>query len=426
MRMARVTSGAVLAAMIATPHLGAQTLASRVDAVRDGTVQMTYAARPDACGDGDDVMALGRLFTVYPTVQGRGWSNNANCFFGPVRVVITRRDGETGTIRTYVGRVRRAPDGTTDLGTVSTNEAATYFLEVAGVVGGRAANSAIAAVAVADSVDVWRQLLALARNADRPRDVRNSALYWMSGIAPAEAVAPLATLARNSGEPRSLREGVIMTLGQMRDGAGVPTLIDFASRDRDGEPWLRDRAIFWLGNTGDDRARATLRTLASSDTLATDLREQAVFALGFLDQQGGNGPFLRTLYGRVDGCRLKDKIIQSVAQLDETADQRWLLDRVLDTREPTELRQTALFWRAQKGSAPLGELIALYPKLDSRELKDHYVFVLSQRHERDAVDKMIDLARNDPDREVRRKAMFWLGQSRDPRVARFLEEEISK
>jgi hypothetical protein len=49
-----------------------------------------------------------------------------------------------------------------------------------------------------------------------------------------------------------------MTLAQLRDGAGVPTLIEMARRD-DGEHWLRERSIFWLGNADDDRARTTLR-----------------------------------------------------------------------------------------------------------------------------------------------------------------------
>ena len=86
----------------------------------------------------------------------------------------------------------------------------------------------------------------------------------------------------------------------------------------------------------------------------------------------------------------------------------------------------ALFWRGQKHDAPLGDLVALYPRLDSRQLREHYVFVLSQRRESDAVDKLIDLARNDPDREIRAKATFWLGQSRDPRAAKYLEERISR
>ena len=86
----------------------------------------------------------------------------------------------------------------------------------------------------------------------------------------------------------------------------------------------------------------------------------------------------------------------------------------------------ALFWLGQKNAAPLGDLLALYPRLDGQELREHFVFVLSQRHETAAVDKLIDLARNDTDREIRAKATFWLGQSRDPRAARFLEERIAK
>lgn len=421
MRLTRVLSGAVLAATIATPRLGAQSLTDQVSAVREGVVQMTYATRPDVCGDGRDLLALGRLFTVYPSMQGHGWSN-ANCSFGPARVIVTRRDGEVVAVRTYVGGVRRAPSTATDLGVVSAREAATFFLALASTASGRAATSAIMAAAVADSADIWRQLLTLARNENRPSDVRSSALYWMSGVAPPEAAAPLATLARSGNESRKLREGVVMALGHLRDGAGVSTLIEMTRRE--DERWLRERAIFWLGNAHDDRARATLRTLAASDTLARDLRDQAIFALGFLDQRGDNGPFLRALYGRVDDNRLKDKLIQSVAQLDDDADQRWLIGRVLDSNEPVDLRKQALFWRGQKKSSPLGELIALYPRLESRELKDHYVFVLSQRHESDAVDKLIDLARNDPDREIRSKAMFWLGQSKDSRAAKFLEERI--
>ena len=421
--LAVVCAGALMSLVPGRP-LGGQSLGDRVNAVRDGTVQMTYASRPDACGDGDDVLGLGRLITVYPSMQGHG-SSNVNCTFGPARVVITKRDGEVASVRTYIGGTRRSGASGTDLGVVSTRQAASYFLDLASTANRRVATSALMAASVADSVDIWRQLLAIARNDERPSDVRSSALYWMSGVAPAEAVGPLAALARSGSESRTLREGVVMTLSQLADGVGVPTLIELARRDG-AERWLRDRAIFWLGNARDNRARATLRTLAADDTLARDLRDQAIFALGFLDHHGDNGAFLRTLYARVDDKRLKDKVIQSVAQLDDDADQRWLLDRVLDTNESVDLRKQALFWRGQKDDAPVRDLIALYPRLDSRELREHYTFVLSQRSEPDAVDKLIDMARNDPDREIRSKATFWLGQSKDPRAARFLEERISR
>jgi HEAT repeat protein len=414
----------LLVAAVVAPRLGAQSLADRVTAVKDGAVEMTYASRPDACGDGRDVVALGRLITVYPSMRGHGWSN-ANCTFGPARSVVTVRDGEVANVRTHIAGSRRGATATTDLGVVPAPAAADYFLMLASTGTSRVASSAVMAAAIADSVDIWRRLLALARDDNRPQDVRSSALYWMSGIAPPEAAEQLAMLARSGLESRSFREGVIMTLSQLRDGAGVPTLISFTQRDADVR-WMRERAIFWLGNSNDDRARATLRTLASADTLALDLRSQAIFALGFLDKQGENGPFLRELYARLESNRLKDKVIQSVAQLDEAADQRWLANLVIDTGQPTDLRRQALFWRGQNRSVALGDLIDLYPRLDSRDLREHYVFVLSQRHESAAVDKLIDLARNDPDREIRRKAVFWLGQSKDPRATKFIEERISQ
>ena len=425
MRISRSDRGVVLATLVvAAPTLGAQSLAERVSAVKDGTVQMTYAARPDACGDGSDVAALGRLITVYPSIRGHGHSNT-NCFFGPVRSVVTRRDGQVTAVRTHIGAPRQANANVIDLGTVSAPAAATYFLGLASTASSRAASASVMAASLADSADVWRQLLAIARDENRPNEVQSSALYWLSGVAPPEAAGPLAALARTGGERKSLREGAVMTLSQLRDGAGVPALIELTRRD-DSERWLRERSIFWLGNADDDRARTTLRALASSDTLARSLREQAIFALGFLDGHGGNGPFLRSLYGRLYDTRLKDKVIQAVAQMDDDADQRWLVDRVVDANEPTDLRKQALFWRGQKNSAPLGDIVALYPRLDTRELREHYVFVLSQRHESAAVDRLIDIARNDADREIRAKATFWLGQSRDPRASKFIEERISK
>lgn len=414
----------VVMALGAAPHLGAQSIADRMAAVREGTVQMTYASRADACGDGRDVTALGKLIMVYPSMQGRGWSR-MDCSFGPARAVVTRRDGEVALVRVHIGAFRRPDAGVTDLGPVSAREAAEYFLGLASTAHGRVASSAIMAAAFADSADIWQRLLALARDDNRTRDVRSSALYWLSGVAPADAAAPLATLARNTSESRELREGVLMTLGQLRDGAGVPSLIEMTKRDDDAR-WLRERAIFWLGNAGETQGRATVRAIASSDTIPRDLRGQAIFALGFLDHDGENGPFLRTLYSRLDDPELKNKVIQAVAQLDEDDDQRWLVQRVLDSRESVELRKQALFWRGQKQSAPLGDLVALYPRLDSRDLREHYVFVLSQRRESEAVDKLIDLAKNDSDREIREKATFWLGQSRDPRATKYLEDRISK
>jgi HEAT repeat protein len=68
----------------------------------------------------------------------------------------------------------------------------------------------------------------------------------------------------------------------------------------------------------------------------------------------------------------------------------------------------------------------MYDRMLEREMKEQMIFVLSQRRDREALDKLMSIARNDPDREMRRKAMFWLGQSKDPRVTAFLADIITR
>ena len=59
-------------------------------------------------------------------------------------------------------------------------------------------------------------------------------------------------------------------------------------------------------------------------------------------------------------------------------------------------------------------------------MKEQLIFVYSQRHESDAVDALMEIARTETDRDLRKKAIFWLSQSHDPRVAQFLLDIINK
>ncbi len=44
----------------------------------------------------------------------------------------------------------------------------------------------------------------------------------------------------------------------------------------------------------------------------------------------------------------------------------------------------------------------------------------------DGVPLLIEVARTNKSAEVRKQAMFWLGQSNDPRALRFLEEVLRR
>src|SRR5438094_6027848 len=99
--------------------LGAQSLARRVEAVRDGTVRFTYASRPGLCGDGRETIRSGPSIIVLPNMFGYGHSDMDVCFTGPVRVAIGRSSGESVSYRVHVGGRWSAGDDATDIGVVS-------------------------------------------------------------------------------------------------------------------------------------------------------------------------------------------------------------------------------------------------------------------------------------------------------------------
>jgi len=71
------------------------------------------------------------------------------------------------------------------------------------------------------------------------------------------------------------------------------------------------------------------------------------------------------------------------------------------------------------------DLAALYPRVTYRELKGQLIWVMSEKRDPAAIDRLMQIAKSDPDREMRKKAIFWLGQSNDPRVKDFLLEIIN-
>ena len=56
------------------------------------------------------------------------------------------------------------------------------------------------------------------------------------------------------------------------------------------------------------------------------------------------------------------------------------------------------------------------------EIRKQAVFALSQRPADESVPALIRIARTSPHREVRKSALFWLGQSGDPRALALFEE----
>lgn len=187
---------------------------------------------------------------------------------------------------------------------------------------------------------------------------------------------------------------------------------------------IREKALFALSQHRNPRAMELLRGYAGNASAPGELREKAIFWLG-QRRSAENTTFLRTLYGKLDDQELKEKVIFSLSQMGGEDNRQWLMDVALNEKESTEMRKKALFWVGQSG-ASLQPLVALYDRMKDRELKEQLIFVYSQRRETAAVDKLLAIAKGEQDRELRKKAIFWLSQSRDPRVAQFLQDLIDQ
>ena len=94
--------------LIAAPALAGQSLASKIDRVKDGTVRLSFAAREGVCGNGRNNIS---------THSGNRGEWEHDCESGPIRVVIERTAGRSTDLRTYVGGQWRG-QATVDLGTV--------------------------------------------------------------------------------------------------------------------------------------------------------------------------------------------------------------------------------------------------------------------------------------------------------------------
>lgn len=238
----------------------------RIAAAPDGTVRLSFAARPNVCGDGRGSISTdcddGNCGHYTVSVGKRDRDEvQYDCDSGPVRVSLRVSGGRVTRVRTYVGGRWRAAtaDGVTDLGTVGAREAAAYFLALATKDSGAGGEHAVFPAILADSVTVWPDLLRVARDAKVSRRARRQAVFWLGQAAGEAATRGLTDLVDDRSTDRDVREQAVFALSQRPKDEGVPALIRIARQNPDRE--LRKKAIFWLGQSDDPRALALFEEL---------------------------------------------------------------------------------------------------------------------------------------------------------------------
>jgi HEAT repeat protein len=271
------------------------------------------------------------------------------------------------------------------------------------------------------ALPILRQVLA--KRGSCTESLRKHAVFIVSQKRSDEATELLLQVAR-SDPSTEVRAEAIQWLGQSHSSRAVSALDSIASIATDDD--ILDKAIFALSQTRDERADAALRRIAADERKSTHARTQAIFWFGQTHRDADDMRFLRELFSRSRSEEIQGSIVQAMAQAHTSESMRWLIDLARDKSISIEARKNALFWAGQNG-ADMRQLVGLYDEMKGEsEIQNQLIFVFSQRRDRDAIDKLMDIAKSDPDRDLRKQAIFWLGQSKDPRVQQFLLDLINR
>jgi HEAT repeat protein len=270
------------------------------------------------------------------------------------------------------------------------------------------------------AVPILRQVLARRDACSVP--LREKAVFIVAQQVTPETADILLRVAQTDPD-RGVRVAAVQWLSEVPGDQAVLTLDSILRTSSDKA--VQEKAIFALAEHESARASQVLRKLVARPDVPDHLKREAIFALGHYSGEAGDAAFLRDVYPRLASPELKETLIQSVAQLEDEATRRWLLDLARQKGEPVEARKQALFW-AGEAEAPVAGLTALYDGLSDREMKEHLIFVLSEQEDPAATDKLLEIARKEPDLGLRKKAIFWLSEKDDPRVQQLLLEILKQ
>lgn len=224
-----------------------------------------------------------------------------------------------------------------------------------------------------------------------PLDAGGLRLVWLDDVVSRQSVEMLDSLTAGDGPvsftDRDNRDEAMAAMAFHADPSVTPALERHARTADDDD--LREEAIFWLGEARERPGYEALVRLAR-DLTDSDLREHITFALS-----------------------------QSSVPEAEGA----LIGMARNDRDP-EVRGQALFWLGQEGGERAAETILEASRRDPDEdVREEAVFALSQLPGDDAVETLLAIARDATfPIEVRKQALFWLGQSEDPRALDLLAD----
>jgi HEAT repeat protein len=261
----------------------------------------------------------------------------------------------------------------------------------------------------------------LARKDDCSASLRRAALWLLGRRTDAEATELVISSARNDPDIR-VRADALRFLAAMPGDQAISTIEEMTRTA--GNEELQRSAISALGRSDSPRARQAIRNIVERTDLNENLRAAALSSIE-AEHTSDNGAYVRSVYPRLDTPRLKAAAIRSLARIGGNDNDQWLLSIVRNPNEPADVRAMALNY-AGRSTIPIADLAKMYDVAGDRPLREQLIRLYAQRPDPQATDKLLEIAKNGTDPDMRRYAISALSRKNDPRTRKLLLEIIDK
>lgn len=262
-------------------------------------------------------------------------------------------------------------------------------------------------------------------DAERDPEVKASILRSFEDLGGARAREKVLEVGRNPAENIELRRTAVRVIAEREDVDALAELMRVYESDSNRE--LRAQIIRTLADMHDPRSFAKLVELARGAAGDAELRQTAVRVLG--DQPGEAAvDELFKIYEAERDREVKETVLHALGNHESPRAYARLAEIARARGGDLELRRAAIRILADhdRGGDAVGLLSGLYDAETDAEVKSDILRSLANTKQAGALRKLLDVARRDPDIELRKRAISLLGESDDPEAARFLEELLKK
>jgi HEAT repeat protein len=272
----------------------------------------------------------------------------------------------------------------------------------------------------ADAVPILKQVLAQ-RDPCRA-DLRKQAVYMIAQHRGDDVVNTLLDVARNDPST-GVKADAVYWLSTTRSDRATAALDSILFSGHDDE--LRLKSVYALSQVGTEKAVDALRRAVQDNKIPEDVRSNAIYWLG--QSKRADLAFFRSVFQSTQSNAVRQQIAMAVVELKTPAATQWLIDMAKDKSVDSDSRKNAIYWVSQDRTSNIEQINGIYDAMrGDNELQGQALYALSVRKETAAVDKLMSIAKSDPNIEMRKTALYWLGTKNDPRVQQFLRDLIMK